>query len=128
MEISGATPSSAGAVVRAALLLLLLPLIVYRYAVFPALVSPLSKIPNAHWSSAVSPVWILYVRFRRRENRVLRTAHNRIGPVVRVGPYELSLDDMAGLRTVYQGGFDKTEWYSVFDNYGSVTRCSQEAC
>ncbi|KAL1841867.1 hypothetical protein VTJ49DRAFT_6466 [Mycothermus thermophilus] len=31
---------------------------------------------------------------------------------------ELSVSDLDAVRTVYQGGFDKPVWYSVFDNYG----------
>ncbi len=93
-------------------------LLVYHYLVHPALISPLAKIPNAQWSSSISPLWILHIRFRHRENRTLLAAHRRLGPIVRVAPNELSIDDVDLVRAVYAGGFDKTEWYSVFDNYG----------
>ncbi len=96
------------------------PALIYRFLIYPMLISPLAGIPNAHWSSSISPVWILCTRFRHRENRVLLEAHRRLGPIIRVGPNELSIDDVDLVRTVYGGGFDKTEWYSVFDNYGSV--------
>ena len=52
------------------------------------------------------------------ENRTLHDAHRRLGPVIRVAPNELSINDIGSLRTVYQGGFEKPEWYSVFNNYG----------
>ncbi|SPQ26839.1 322ad217-00c0-4be7-8269-79ef246af42e [Thermothielavioides terrestris] len=90
----------------------------YRYLVYPALLSPLSRVPSAHWSAPFSRLWILWIRFARRENRTLLSAHRRLGPVVRVGPYELSINDTDSVRTVYQGGFEKPAWYSVFDNYG----------
>jgi hypothetical protein len=96
----------------------LLVLVVYRYVVYPVLLSPLARIPKAHWSSAISPVWILYIRFTHRENRTLWEAHRRLGPVIRVGPNDLSINDIDGVRTVYQGGFEKPAWYSIFDNYG----------
>jgi len=93
-------------------------LLAYRFVLYPLVFSPLAKIPSAHWSAPLSRFWILKVRFGRRENRTLLDAHRRLGPVVRVGPDELSISDVDDVRTVYQGGFEKPDWYSVFDNYG----------
>ncbi|KAL2171261.1 hypothetical protein VTG60DRAFT_3367 [Thermothelomyces hinnuleus] len=90
----------------------------YRYVVYPAVFSPLACIPNAHWSAPFSRAWILWIRWAHRENRTLYRAHRRLGPVIRVGPNELSINDLDSVRTVYQGGFEKPAWYSVFDNYG----------
>lgn len=103
-----------------AALLILGPLVFlsYHFYVYPAHLSPLSKIPNAHWSAPISSFWILHKRFRRRENGTLEDAHRRLGPFVRVAPNEVSVDDLSGVRTIYQGGFEKPEWYEVFDNYG----------
>ncbi|KAG7286580.1 hypothetical protein NEMBOFW57_008891 [Staphylotrichum longicolle] len=91
----------------------------YRFVIYPAFLSPLSRIPAAHWSAPFSRLWILWIRFTHRENRTLHSAHHRLGPVVRVGPSELSINDLDSVRTVYQGGFEKPVWYSVFDNYGA---------
>ncbi|KAH8884622.1 cytochrome P450 [Thozetella sp. PMI_491] len=93
-------------------------LLAYRCLAYPCFFSPLASIPNAHWSAPLSRLWILRVRFARRENRTLAEAHRRLGPVVRVGPRELSVHGVDGVRTVYQGGFEKPVWYAVFDNYG----------
>lgn len=93
-------------------------LVVYRFLIFPTLISPLSKIPTAHWSATISPVWILWTRFQMKENKTLHAAHERLGSVIRVGPSELSVNDLNGLRIVYAGGFEKGQWYSIFDNYG----------
>ncbi|RYP34094.1 hypothetical protein DL767_004429 [Monosporascus sp. MG133] len=97
---------------------LLATVLLYRYVLHPALLSPLSRIPKAHWSCSISPVWILCARYNGRENRTLHRAHQEHGPVVRVGPSELSVNSLDGVKTIYQGGFDKHEWYSVFENYG----------
>lgn len=96
---------------------LVLTLATWKVA-YEAFFSPLSSIPNAHWSAPLSRLWILFIRFSRQENRTLHAAHRRLGPILRVGPRELSINDFDSVRTVYQGGFDKTVWYSVFDNYG----------
>lgn len=93
-----------------------------RLLIYPAFFSPLSRIPSAHWSAPFSRAWILWVRFVHRENKTLHNAHRRLGPVIRVAPNELSIDGLENVRTVYQGGFEKPAWYSVFDNYGYGNR------
>lgn len=95
-------------------------LALYRFIIYPTFISSLSKIPNAHWSAPFSPVWVLWTRFCNHENRYLHAAHLKLGPVIRVAPNELSVNDVTGLRTVYAGGFEKGQWYSIFDNYGYV--------
>ncbi|KAI4865927.1 cytochrome P450 [Hypoxylon rubiginosum] len=90
----------------------------YKYVLYPAFISPLSAIPTAHWSCSVSPAWILWARFKQRENRTLYAAHRQHGPIVRIGPNELCVNSVEAVKTIYQGGFDKHQWYSLFDNYG----------
>ncbi|KAF3054812.1 hypothetical protein GL218_07593 [Daldinia childiae] len=92
--------------------------LIYKYILYPTIFSPLSKIPTPHWSCSVSPAWILWIRFNSRENRTLHAVHRKYGPVVRIGPNELSVNSVDAVKTIYQGGFDKHEWYSLFDNYG----------
>ncbi|RFU31659.1 hypothetical protein B7463_g4692, partial [Scytalidium lignicola] len=93
-------------------------LLCYRYLIYPSFISPLARIPNAHWSSPISPLWILLTRYHWRENREVHAAHLKHGPIVRLGPTEISVNDVGGLRTIYAGGFEKGQWYSIFDNYG----------
>ncbi|TRX92161.1 hypothetical protein FHL15_007028 [Xylaria flabelliformis] len=93
-------------------------LVSYRYLLYPLFFSPLAQIPTPHWTCSISDAWILYARFRGRENRILQAAHKKCGPIVRVGPRELSVNSVEAVKTIYQGGFDKHSWYSVFDNFG----------
>jgi len=93
--------------------------IAFNYILCPAFLSPLAKIPNAHFSSPFSSLWILWIRFRRRENRTLFACHERLGPIIRLGPKELSVNCVDGVRTIYGGGYEKHDWYTnIFDNYG----------
>ncbi|KAF4629164.1 hypothetical protein G7Y89_g8983 [Cudoniella acicularis] len=92
--------------------------IFYKFILYPTFISPLSKIPNAHWSASFSPLWILWTRYTNYENRSLHAAHQQHGAVIRVAPNELSINDINGLRIIYAGGFEKGQWYSIFDNYG----------
>ncbi|OJJ47757.1 hypothetical protein ASPZODRAFT_63070 [Penicilliopsis zonata CBS 506.65] len=98
-------------------------LVVYTYVIRPVFLSPLSKIPNAHWSAPISPVWILWVRFKSRNNRTIHAAHERLGPIIRLGPSEISINCVdEGIKTVYTGGFEKHEWYPrVFGSFGTVS-------
>jgi hypothetical protein len=92
--------------------------VLYHFVFYPALFSPLAQIPTPHWTCSISDAWISIARFRSRENRTLLAAHRRCGQIVRVGPRELSVNSMQAVKIIYQGGFDKHSWYSVFDNFG----------
>ena len=98
---------------------ILVSYLIYRYMIYTAFISPLSKIPAAHWSARISPLWILSKRYAFKENRTIHAAHQKYGSVVRLGPNELSVncvDD--GIRTIYAGGFEKHQWYpDLFKNY-----------
>lgn len=93
--------------------------LIYKFIVYPSLISPLQQIPNAHWTAPFSSAWILWIRYNSRENRVVHAAHVKYGPVVRLGPNEISVNTVdGGIRTIYGGGFEKGDWYSIFDNFG----------
>ncbi|KAI0155262.1 cytochrome P450 [Xylariaceae sp. FL1272] len=90
----------------------------YQYVIYPTVFSPLAKLPTPHWTCSFSNCWILWARFNNRENRTLNAAHKKYGSFVRVGPSEISINSSEAVKIVYQGGFDKHRWYSVFDNFG----------
>ncbi|KAK6398363.1 hypothetical protein LTR95_019475, partial [Oleoguttula sp. CCFEE 5521] len=93
-------------------------LIAYRWIVRPALLSSLVRVPSAHWSSAISRIWITYHRCLQQDTLVVHLAHERLGPVVRLAPDEVSVNSLEGLRAVSTGGFEKNVWYAnVFSNY-----------
>jgi len=101
-------------------LCIVLGLLVYRYIIFPAFLSPLSKIPNAHWSAAFSRCWILWYRSKEEETPVVHSAHQRFGPIIRIAPNEVSVNCIdGGLRNIYAGGYEKGDWYrNAFNAYG----------
>ena len=94
----------------------------FKFVIYPTFISPLSKIPNAHFTAPIAPAWILWKRFRMKGNQTIHEAHCRCGPIVRLGPSELSINCVdGGIRTVYAGGFEKHDWYPrVFGAYGFV--------
>lgn len=100
-------------------LLAVVALLVYQFLIYPTFVSPLSKIPAAHLTASWSPLWILWIRYTRVEVQTIHQAHRRFGPIVRLGPNEVSINCVdGGLRTVYAGGFEKPFFYDQFQNYG----------
>jgi hypothetical protein len=94
-----------------------LAFLAYHFLLRP-LLSPLTRLPAAHWTCHFSSLWILRARKNWVENRSLLEAHQKHGPVVRVGPNDISVDGADMVRAVYQGGFEKNDFYSVFNNYG----------
>jgi hypothetical protein len=73
----------------------------YRFVIVPVFVSPLSKIPAAHPTASFSPAWILWIRWSSRENTTVLAAHERLGPLIRLGPNEISVNCVnGGIRTV----------------------------
>lgn len=106
-------------------LLILLPSLLLSYVLYSYLRNPLRKIPAAHPLAHFASLWIHYVRWRAVENATLKSAHERLGPVVCLGPNEVSVNCVkGGIRDVYAGGFEKGggegvfNWYSFFKNYG----------
>jgi unspecific monooxygenase len=95
-------------------------LVICKVIIYPVFLSPLSKIPNAHWSSPISPAWMLWRRFTSRNNRTIQAVHEKLGPIVRLGPSELSVNCVdGGIKSVYTGGFEKHDWYPrVFGSFG----------
>jgi len=107
-------------VIRTVQLGLFLPIgyLIYRYFVYPAFLSSLNKIPNAHPLAPYTGLWILRARFANRENPTLYEAHQKLGPVVRLGPSEISVNCLDGIRVVYGRNFDKHSFYpNAFSNY-----------
>ena len=101
-------------------LLLLGGLAIYKFIIEPIFLSPLSKIPNIHWSAPLSRLWILNERRQAQETFAVHAAHQRLGPIVRLAPNELSINSVdGGIRTVYSGSYEKGDWYrNIFNNYG----------
>lgn len=91
----------------------------YNYVVHPTLVSPLGKLPNAHFTAPVSTLWLKYKQKNGKTGlRDILKAHKKYGPIVRISPNELSVCSLDGLRQAYAGGFEKTTYFEQFANYG----------
>ena len=58
--------------------------------------------------------------WKARSIHTIRELHQTYGPVVRIGPNEVSFNSLSALRTIYGAGsgFERTSFYSMFDAYG----------
>ncbi|KAF2834049.1 cytochrome P450 [Ophiobolus disseminans] len=86
---------------------------------------PLSRIPNAHPSSPFTSIWILYARYRGNEIFAVSAAHSRHGPVVRLGPREVSIRTAdKSIHRLHNKKVIKSTWYSFFANNGATNTMS----
>lgn len=106
-------------------LLLLVPLVLVVQVFVSYLQNPVRKIPAAHPLAPFTSLWMASVRWRRIENATLKEAHERLGPIICLGPKEVSVNCVrGGIRDVYAGGFEKRDalsgynWYGFFTNFG----------
>ncbi|KAH6674858.1 cytochrome P450 [Halenospora varia] len=82
---------------------------------FGVLHSPLSSIPNLHWTSPYTRLYVIYLKGTGKEHRTRLIAHRKLGPLIRVGPNELAVNCIEnGVQTIYSGNFEKSDWYENF--------------
>ncbi|KAI1405764.1 cytochrome P450 3A13 [Hypoxylon fuscum] len=94
--------------------------------VWKCIVSPLRTLPGPKLSLFSS--WGLkFHEFRADRTRYVHSLHQRYGPVVRIAPNEVSFASLEGVKEIYGSGgsgFDKTEFYNLFQFYGRRTMFS----
>ncbi|OQE20142.1 hypothetical protein PENFLA_c017G02529 [Penicillium flavigenum] len=101
-------------------LLILTSYLIYHHVINPYFLSPLSSIPNAHCTSPLSSRWIDRKRSTGTEVLAIYALHQKHGPIVRLGPKELSVNSLHGLKTIYTGAFEKHAFYNdVFVNFNT---------
>ena len=52
-------------------------------------------------------------------NSTMMALHDKYGPLVRTGPNEVSVSDVAAIKQIYRAGtkFQKSDWYSVWQGH-----------
>ncbi|CAI7596073.1 unnamed protein product [Penicillium glandicola] len=89
----------------------------YKFILYPFYFSPLAKIPNASPWAPISCIWIQWKRYSGQEVTTFYQAFRDKGPVVRIGPDEVAVNDIEVVKTVHgyaQNNCIKPPWYSVF--------------
>ncbi|KAF2706329.1 cytochrome P450 [Pleomassaria siparia CBS 279.74] len=101
------------------------PFLFLAHVLYAYFANPLRRIPAAHALAPFTSLWILSVRWRSIENATLKAAHDKLGPIVCLGPNEISVNCVrGGIKDVYTGGFEKGNgtwgWYEFFENFGGT--------
>lgn len=81
--------------------------------------APLSKLPGP-WYSKLSDLILMYKEFAGQRRTYIQTLHEKYGPIVRLGPNEVSFTSVEAVREIYQSGgsgYDKTHFYDLFMQY-----------
>lgn len=92
-----------------------LGIVVYR-AVF----APLAKLPGPNYS-LVTDLWLMGQEFTSKRREYIHQLHEQYGPVVRLGPNEVSFTSLEALKEIYTSGgsgYDKTGFYTLFTQFG----------
>ncbi|TGJ79516.1 hypothetical protein E0Z10_g9253 [Xylaria hypoxylon] len=86
----------------------------FAYVIYQCVFSSLAVFPGPLLAK-LSKGWRAYVTYRGRWHRDLVALHQRYGPVVRIGPNELSVCDPEAFLQIYRvnGAYSKSASYSV---------------
>nr|UYD62321.1 cytochrome P450 [Leptographium qinlingense (nom. inval.)] len=97
----------------------ILAYVVYECIYYPLWASPLARIPGPRLF-ALSKWRLALQDWRGTRTLCIRDLHARYGPVVRIGPREVSFASLSALRTIYGAGsgFERTSFYRMFEVYG----------
>jgi Cytochrome P450 len=85
--------------------------------------SPTSRIPGPTYSIFTSS-YLKYKEFSRQRRLYIHELHQRYGPVVRLGPNEVSFATPDAVKEIYQSGgsgYDRTELYDLFKQFDTRT-------
>ncbi|KAG4444014.1 hypothetical protein IFR05_000474 [Cadophora sp. M221] len=71
-------------------------------------------------SYAITKWRLAYDDWKGIRTRSIHRLHQQYGPVIRVGPNEVSFNSITALKTIYGAGsgFERTSFYRMFDVYG----------
>ncbi|EMT67283.1 cytochrome P450 [Fusarium oxysporum II5] len=85
----------------------------------PLILSPLRHVPGPK-SFAATKWRLAYEDWKGTRTRTIFKLHQQYGPVVRIGPHEVSFNSLSALRTIYGPGsrYGRTTFYRMFDVYG----------
>ncbi|KIY02004.1 uncharacterized protein Z520_02142 [Fonsecaea multimorphosa CBS 102226] len=95
------------------LTVVLLPVLVIYWLLYPWYFSPLRKIPGP-WYAVYTKWWLVYKTWRGVRAKTIHDLHLKYGPWVRVAPDEISTSDSKAIAPIYgvNSEFTKTAFYT----------------
>ncbi|KAL5334968.1 cytochrome P450 [Aspergillus crustosus] len=88
--------------------------------------SPVAKLPGP-WYTTFTSLVLKYHEFTSNRRVYIHNLHRRYGTVVRIAPNEASFASLEAIREIYASGgsgYDKTELYDLFRQFGIKTMFS----
>lgn len=88
--------------------------------------SPLRQIPGPR-CSIFTEIWLIIQEFAGNRRLYIHELHKKYGPVVRLGPNEVSFISADAVKEIYAAegsGYEKTELYTLFMQFGVRTMFS----
>lgn len=88
--------------------------------------SPLRQLPGP-WYSTFTELWLIFQEFSGNRRSYIHKLHEKFGSVIRLGPSEVSFTSADAVREIYTNGgsgYDKTELYTMFMQFGVRTMFS----
>lgn len=85
------------------------------YIIYQRFFHPLASIPGP-FAASLSRAWLMKHSWDGDMSTTMIALHKQHGDLVRTGPNELSVADLAAIKTIYGAGtrFRKSDWYSVW--------------
>ncbi|KAL4961873.1 cytochrome P450 [Aspergillus stella-maris] len=88
--------------------------------------SPVTKVPGP-WYTAFTGLVLKYHEFTSNRRLYIHALHRKYGTTVRIAPIEISFASLEAIREIYASGgsgYDKTELYDLFRQFGIKTMFS----
>jgi hypothetical protein len=83
--------------------------------------SPLAKLPGP-FHARFTAAWLKYKEFTGDRRAYIHNLHQELGPVVRLGPNEVSFASAEAIKEIYTSGgsgYEKTEFYKLFMQFNT---------
>lgn len=95
-------------------------IVILLYFLYQRLSSPISKLPGP-WYTEFTSLVIKYHEFSASRRVFIHQLHQQYGTIVRIAPNEVSFASLDAIREIYASGgsgYDKTELYDLFRQFG----------
>lgn len=90
-------------------------------ALYQSLRSPLAKLPGP-LHTKFTAAWLKYKEFTGNRRAYIHDLHQELGPVIRLGPNEVSFASAEAIKEIYTSGgsgYEKTEFYNLFKQFST---------
>jgi len=96
-------------------------LVLMYFALHKTHFAPVSKLPGPTYTR-FTDWWLMAKEFASQRRDYIHQLHQQYGPVVRLGPNEVSFTSLEALKEIYTSGgsgYDKTEFYTLFKQFNT---------